>query len=85
MDRCSTCRHFAPGKDAPGRDSLRSTYDLIGYGSCGRWQQGYGYDQTKLPRNEVLVENDEGWAMMMGPDFGCVLHEPLLQASETKA
>jgi hypothetical protein len=25
--------------------------------------------------NEVLVEDDEGWAMEMGREFGCVLHE----------
>jgi hypothetical protein len=24
----------------------------------------------------VLVENDEDWGMIVGPDFGCVLHAP---------
>lgn len=61
--RCGDCKHFIPDTDrAP-------------YGSCGRWNTGYGYDQTTMPLNEVLVEDDEGWGMAMGPDFGCVLWE----------
>jgi len=48
---------------------------IAGDKSCSRWNQGYGYDRDAMPSNEVLVENDEGWAMMCGPDFGCILGE----------
>lgn len=61
---CATCKFFAPDKSR------------LPYGGCERWNEGYGYDTTAMPLNEVLVENDEGWAMLMGPDFGCVLWEP---------
>lgn len=27
----------------------------------------------ELAPDEVLVENDEGWGMSVGPKFGCVL------------
>jgi hypothetical protein len=36
---------------------------------------GYRYDVEKMPSNEVLVEDDEGWGMVCGPDFGCILAE----------
>jgi hypothetical protein len=61
---CKDCKHFVP-------DSQRQPY-----GSCARWNVGYGYDTDSMPHNEVLVENDEGWGMLVGPNFGCVLFEP---------
>jgi hypothetical protein len=63
MERCTTCKHFTPDRDRPP------------YGSCLRWNTGYSYNQKLMPLDEVLVENDEGWGMAMGPAFGCVLHE----------
>ena len=62
MSLCETCKHFAP--DEP-----------FGFGSCERWNQGYGLKVNDMAENEVLVENDEGWGMVVGPKFGCVLHE----------
>lgn len=64
MERCATCEHFRPEEKQPP------------YGGCGRWNIGYRYAQATMPLNEVVVEDDEGWAMLMGPEFGCVLHEP---------
>lgn len=58
---CQTCRHFTPERD--------------GYGSCARWLRGYGVSKEEVASDEVLVEDDEGWGMMVGPAFGCVLHE----------
>lgn len=51
-------------------------YWNAGDGNCSRWNVGYHYDNTKMPSNEVHVEDDEGWGMVCGPDFGCVLGEP---------
>lgn len=64
MGVCKDCRFFQP-----------DTSRRVQYGSCERWNVGYGYNVTKMPLNEVLVENDEGWGMLMGPEFGCVLWE----------
>jgi hypothetical protein len=63
LNTCKDCKHF----DA-GQDSKRP------YGRCRRWITGYDFE-SELSHNEVQVENDEGWAMVMGPDFGCVLWE----------
>lgn len=63
---CDTCRFFEPDANS---EPLR--------GSCARWHKGYGIDPRAIADNEVLVEDDEWWGMVMGPKFGCVLHEPL--------
>ncbi len=63
---CKTCKHFEWEEWNPKE-----------YGSCKRWHKGYDQDRPKLASNEVIVEDDEGWGMMMGPDFGCVLHEAI--------
>lgn len=60
--RCETCRHFITRK---GRR----------LGSCDRWHMGYHLTQDDIADNEAWVEDDEGWGMMIGPKFGCVLHE----------
>lgn len=67
---CKTCKFFVPE-----RRHRTASLNVDGYGSCTRWNTGYGYDVDEMPSNEVLVENDEGWAMVVGPDFGCVLWE----------
>lgn len=67
MNTCKSCKHF---EVATGH--WRATPP---YGSCGRWNTGYAFDDAKMPLNEVLVEDDEGWAAVVGPEFGCILHE----------
>ncbi len=63
MNRCETCTHFSSAaRQAP-------------YGSCGRWHRGYLTPVDTIGLDEVLVEDDEGWGMIVGPQFGCVLHE----------
>lgn len=64
MGRCGDCKHFS-SEDHPAP-----------FGTCRRWAQGYGVALADLKLNEVLVESDEGWAAIMGPEFGCVLYEP---------
>lgn len=63
MNTCKTFQFFNPEPESDG------------YGDCSRWHRGYTIPSVEVGRNEVLVEDDEGWAMTMGPDFGCVLHE----------
>jgi hypothetical protein len=59
---CATCKHFTP--------------ESSGFGSCAKWHRGYGVLLEDMAINEVLVEDDEGWGMLVGPCFGCILHTP---------
>jgi hypothetical protein len=61
MSTCKTCKHWLTASDR--------------LGTCARWLTGYRTADKDVGDNEVLVEDDEGWAAVMGPDFGCVLHE----------
>ena len=48
-----------------------------GFDVCGSPNIYYGYSAAlkDIPSNGATVEDDEGWGMLTGPDFGCVLHE----------
>ena len=63
MNTCKTCKHY----------TANVTSHL---GDCARWQQGYDWNPQDISENGVVVEGDEGWGAFIGPDFGCVLHEP---------
>jgi len=71
METCGTCAHFEADEGAR-------------LGSCRRWHIGYGVVLSDVKDNEVLVEDDEGWGMTMGRQFGCVLWSPSPQQQEMK-
>ncbi len=58
---CKNCLHFEEG------DSV------TGFGHCSRFHYGYTELVRNLSSNEILVEDDEGWGAIIGPEFGCVL------------
>jgi len=68
MNHCKDCKHFQRG-------SLPSLGPYLdeGFGACDRWE--IGYHDADLKPNECQVEGDEGWGMIVGPEFGCVLWE----------
>ena len=68
MGLCKDCTHFEPYDD-----SHPNHYFSPPFGGCGRWEVSYSTPQLKL--NECQVESDEGWGMIVGPEFGCVLWE----------
>lgn len=35
----------------------------------------YGYGSRDRDDDGVLIEDDEGWGMIPGPDFGCIHHK----------
>lgn len=70
MERCKACRHFEAAVDAYWAGLPP------GFGHCSKWHIGYTGVEHLKP-NEVQVEGDEGWGAVMGPEFGCVLWEPL--------
>ena len=67
MNRCKDCKHYRPKEG-------------VHLGQCFRWHGGngsfgYSWEAKDIGINEVIVETDEGWGAMMGPEFGCVLWE----------
>lgn len=66
--RCRTCKHWTQQTEAFDIATRR-------LGTCERWRRGYGVESADVADNEALVEDDEGWGNLTGPDFGCVLHE----------
>jgi hypothetical protein len=43
---------------------------------CGCPKMLYGYDNKQIADSDGLsIENDEGWGMIPGPEFGCVHFE----------
>lgn len=73
MGVCADCKFFEPLTidEHSGSTGVQAS---TGYGSCTRWDYGYG-TRDALPPNGVMIENDEGWGAYMGPQFGCVLFE----------
>lgn len=71
MQRCKTCKHWGSRNTAFHDEGTRLK-------SCNAAAIKYGYlhDMDDVPDNGAAVEEDEGWGMQTGPDFGCVLHEP---------
>ncbi len=72
MQRCKTCKHWGRNRGSNHDESRRLK-------SCSAPGVLYGYmaqSYDETPDNGALVEDDEGWGMNTGPDFGCVLHEP---------
>jgi hypothetical protein len=35
----------------------------------------YGYCEDLREPDGVLIEDDAGWGMLVGPEFGCVHHQ----------
>ena len=65
MDRtCKNCKWYTDGDQADSH-TCDQPKALIGY---SHWLHD-------LPNDGVWIENDEGWAWYVGPDFGCVNFE----------
>jgi hypothetical protein len=60
--RCKTCDWYKNGEE------------LWRECNCPKMIYGYGKAES-LASDTVSVENDEGWGMVPGPDFGCVHHK----------
>jgi hypothetical protein len=62
---CKTCKWYLDG-----------TGDASGVKQCSCPKMAYGYGRGDLPAPKesdgLSVENDEGWGMVPGPDFGCI-------------
>lgn len=75
MDRCKTCKHWAPcasGSRFTNDENDKKAggicgSDKIAEESCYNWQ-GHGADM-------LVYSYDEGGEFWTGPDFGCVHHQ----------
>jgi hypothetical protein len=64
--KCKTCKHF-----------VSDDYKMPGSMTCEcpKMKKGYCISLSELKPDEVLIENDEGWGWVVGPEFGCIHHE----------
>ena len=69
MNTCKTCTYWAIiGLDTDIQLRLRTC-------RAPEIKFGYGVEDDEVSDNGAVVEDDEGWGIRTGPDFGCVLHE----------
>ena len=64
--KCKTCKYWDTEKTC----------------GCPKMRTGYGTDLADLKPDEVLIEDDEGWAWVVGPEFGCIHHDQLQICAE---
>jgi len=79
MRLCHTCRYWRTDLADFGGFQGRAPreIDAAGWGSClcARFEKGYyeGWKELEfLGLDQVVIESDEGWGFVTGPDFGCV-------------
>ncbi len=65
MFSCKTC-HWYKNETLP--DSLLTC-------KCPKMFYGYRNRDGDQAEDGVLIENDEGWGMIPGPNFGCIHHK----------
>lgn len=75
MNHCRTCRWWGVGQDGPMSHVVAESNE---YKSCGNpaFLRGYAYDFAETPVDGMMVEADEGWSLVTGPEFGCVQWTP---------
>ncbi len=70
--RCKTCRWYVPCKpdDFTVRKGTHPDPEVLMTCISQKIQKSYG---VLMPDDDgIVVENDEGWGILVGPDFGCV-------------
>jgi hypothetical protein len=68
MNTCKTCKYWGLDRGCNGDTGRLKSCSAPGI------VYGYGTPSAEVPDNGAAVEDDEGWGMQTGPDFGCVLH-----------
>ena len=61
--KCQNCKFWKPS-------SLMNN-------TCTHPKMLKGYQHNKPPEDGCVVEDDEDWAILTGPNFGCVNAEPI--------
>lgn len=63
--RCKDCKHAVPTDHYGPRLTCKHSKFLL----------GYYYSIDEFEPDGLLIENDEGWGWVVGPEFGCVHFE----------
>ena len=69
MSTCKTCKHWGLNRGF-STDATRRLKSCSAPSMCS-W---YTVNLDDIPDNGALVDDD---GIQTGPDFGCILHEPL--------
>ena len=71
---CSRCKFWRQSVRDAAHPYVENTGPL---GLCDRWEKSCSgsFDKSAVPANGIVVEYDEEWGAMTGPEFGCVLFE----------
>ena len=64
--RCKDCKHVRPAE----------LYEPDLTCQHPKFLFGYHHDQGDMAPDGLLIEDDEGWGWVVGPEFGCVHFEP---------
>jgi hypothetical protein len=76
MPKCADCRWWQREQTHEGQPP---PYDTVARGlrecQSPHVLRGYGWNATDVPLDGALVEDDEGWGIVTGPNFGCVQWE----------
>ncbi len=64
---CKNCKYFKVDQD----------YDPWGDCINPKFATGYNVAIKELDLDQVLIEDDEGWAFNVGPEFGCIHYAKL--------
>ncbi len=69
--RCQNCRHVQHVKHVVRQGEH---FDVL---TCNhpKFLIGYGWSIKDMPNDGLLIEDDEGWAWCVGPNFGCIHFE----------
>ncbi len=73
--RCKTCKHYDDGVGF--HRMCNAPLVFYGYGPISAEIKSGITPEIKsaIEQFGLKVEDDEGWGMIPGPEFGCVLHE----------
>jgi hypothetical protein len=67
MGRCATCVHWGNSR-AFTDDELNRLKSC----DCPKFTYGYWDKEGEVPDDGGRIEDDEGWGMVTGPEFGCI-------------
>lgn len=68
--RCKNCKHWGndEGVDMGRLKTCTSSKNVYSF-------HAGDHDMNRTPDDGALIEYDEGWGMLAGPEFGCVNFE----------
>ena len=64
---CRSCRHWGNS-----RNGLSDNDQRLRSCDCPKLEYGYHRELDVVPNDGAAIEDDEGWGMLTGPDFGCI-------------